>query len=141
MRILSSTGNRDGGIQGLPSSYVARAAYSAAVDEMRRRFRRGEVQEDPVEGLDGTPSPAPSPDRGAQAAEIHAGLRDCLQNLIRPRRVIVACRLQGYSVPETAAFTGWTRKKVEHLALRGMEDLRHCLEAKGLRPGREGHEA
>ena len=138
IRVTANLENRDGGFEGVPSSYLARAAYSAVVDEMRRRFRRGEVQEDAVEGMDGMPSPDSGPERSFEAAEIHTGLRDCLARLIRPRRVVVACRLQGYSVPETAGLTGWTRKRVEHLVLRGMRDLRHCLEAKGLRPGRGG---
>ena len=73
-----------------------------------------------------------------QAAEIHAGLDDCLGNLIRPRRIIVACRLQGYSVPETATFTGWTRKKVEHLALRGMEGSAPLPGGQGAEAGARG---
>ena len=68
------------------------------------------------------------------ALDVHEGLRDCLGNLAEPRRMAVACHLQGYSVPEAAGFLGWTRKKTEHLVRRGLMDLRTCLAGKGLTP-------
>ena len=83
---------------------------------------------------EGNPVELIGPEERAKAAEIHEALRACLGVLIRPRRIAVACHLQGYSVPEAATFTGWSKKKTEHLLRRGLEDLRGCLTRKGLSP-------
>jgi DNA-directed RNA polymerase specialized sigma24 family protein len=101
---------------------------------MRRRIRRLEVPEAEatVPAL-ACAHPAEQEDR-AIALDIHDGLRDCLRGMRRSRRVAVACHLQGYSVPDTARFVGWTTKKAEHLTRRGLADLRLCLSGKGLTP-------
>jgi RNA polymerase sigma factor (sigma-70 family) len=134
LRLLPANTDRGGGIQKVSSSYLSRVAYNAVVDEMRRRFRRPEVQPGEEKSLDGNPSGSAGPEEKARAAEIHEALRNCLKRMIRPRRIAVACYLQGYSVPEAAAFTGWSKKKTEHLLRRGLENLRACLAGKGLKP-------
>lgn len=133
VRLIAREG-RGGGIGSFRASYLERAAYSAMIDEIRRKFRRREVREGGDAMLDDRPSTSPEPDRTTAASQIHVGVRDCLAAMIRPRRIAVACHLQGYSVPETARFTGWTRKKSEHLVRRGLDDLRDCLTSKGLNP-------
>jgi len=125
---------RSGGESNLNPSYIKRAAYNATVDEMRRRIRRLEVREAEVAvPVRAYSRPAEQEDR-AVALDIHDGLRDCLRGMIRSRRLATACHLQGYSVPETARFLGWTTKKAEHLTRRGLADLRLCLSGKGLEP-------
>jgi RNA polymerase sigma-70 factor (ECF subfamily) len=134
MRLLSSGPAPGGGIRNVSSSYLSRVAYSAVVDEMRRRFRRSEVPTGNGRLLEGNPVGSIGPEERLKAAEVHEGLRTCLGAMIRPRRIAVACHLQGYSVPEAATFAGWTKKKTEHLLRRGLDDLRRCLTEKGLNP-------
>jgi RNA polymerase sigma factor (sigma-70 family) len=125
---------RSGGNPQHGASYIKRVAYNATVDEMRKHFRSREAPvEEPAE-LDQVAAGAAGPDDRAAALEVHEGLRHCLGKLAEPRRMAVACHLQGYSVPEAAGFLGWTRKKTEHLVRRGLMDLRTCLAGKGLTP-------
>jgi RNA polymerase sigma factor (sigma-70 family) len=129
MDVLRSGGNRD-----LSSSYLQKAAYSAAVDEMRRYFRRREVaEEDSPEVHEGT-SATPDPEQEAMASEIGRGITDCLGDLVQPRRLAATAYLQGCSVPEVGRRMGWSTKKAEHLVYRALEQLRECLTRKGLTP-------
>ena len=132
MRVLA-VHKKSGGKAEFGASYLKRVAYSATVDEMRKQFRRGESPGGDAQ-MERIPSPETGPERQSAAREIHHGLRDCLAGMIRPRRMAVACHLQGYSVPEAARFLGWTPKKTEHLVRRGIQDLRQCLASKGLEP-------
>lgn len=80
------------------------------------------------------PAPAVDPEQDAAAREIAHGIQDCLMHLLVPRRWAVALYLYGCTVPEVARRLGWTPKKAENLVFRGMNDLRACLTAKGLKP-------
>ena len=123
-----------GGMESYPASYLQRVAYSVVIDEVRRRLRKKEVPAAEASDPGGPAELGLAPSSGLGAGDIRAAMIDCLRALTGFRRVAVACRLQGYRVPEIAAFTGWTRKKAEHLVGRGLEDLRRCLESKGVRP-------
>lgn len=126
--VLQTGGNRE-----LSASYLRRAAYSAAVDEMRRHFRRREVSEEDST-LQSLTSAAADPERDALASEIGRGITDCLGDLVDPRRLAVTLHLQGCSVPEVGRRLGWSTKKAEHLVYRALEQLRECLTRKGLTP-------
>ena len=107
------------------SSYLWQAAYTATMDEIRRRSRRKEVAlEDSVA------------DRPAQGTDPELGLeiRDCLTRLAPPRRRAVGLHLLGFHAEETARVLGFGTKQVQNLTYRGLADLRRCLEAKGIRP-------
>ena len=123
-----------GGTPPFSSSYLKRAAFNAVVDEIRRCLRRSEVQEGGDVSLAVMPSLGPDQEARASASQIRAGLTQCLRGMIASRRQTVVCHLQGYSVPETARFLGWSAKKVEHLVIRGLNDLRTCMSDKGLTP-------
>ena len=125
---------RSGGNPEHGASYLKRVAYNATVDEMRKHFRSREAPVEEPSELDQVAAPAAGPEDRAAALDVHVGLRDCLGNLAEPRRMAVACHLQGYSVPEAAGFLGWTKKKTEHLVRRGLMELRTCLAGKGLKP-------
>lgn len=133
IRVVDLAGR--GGENAIPHpSYLKKVAYTVVVDEMRRSFHRSEVQEDPDSGLDANPGRGSSPEDALASRGLYHALRDCLGGLETPRRAAVACHLQGYSVPEAAAFLGWTKKKTEHLVRRGLTDLRSCLAGKGIEP-------
>jgi RNA polymerase sigma-70 factor (ECF subfamily) len=129
LKVLTSL--QGGGVAEPTASYLEKAAYSAAVDEMRRRFRRREVPED---GAFERAEPGADPERLAAAREIEGGITVCLEGLVRPRRLAVTLFLQGSSVPEVGRILGGSTKKAEHLVYRGLEQLRRCLTARGLAP-------
>ncbi len=117
-----------------PSSYIRQAAFSAMIDEMRRRRRRGEV---PLETADEEivlVEARASPERHTMSGEISAGVRDCLDRMAPPRRAAVTLHLLAYKVPQIAEKMGWDQKRADNLVYRGMQDLRECLRKKGLQP-------
>lgn len=129
LRKASCTGE---GNPGPGASLIARTAYCAMVDEIRRCRRRREV---PVNDTEDTlPAVAGDPERGTRAREIALGIRDCLMRLLDRRRLAVTLYLQGHTGPETAAILGWTSKRAENMIYRGLADLRRCLAGKGLTP-------
>jgi RNA polymerase sigma-70 factor (ECF subfamily) len=126
---------RDGEENGpLPSSYLHRVAFSAMVDELRRRGRRPEVPLEPDGRSDVHETRAATPEQVATAREIGRGLRACLAAIGGDRRAALTLRLLGFSVPGAARRLGWPAKRVENLVYRGLSDLRACLERKGLKP-------
>ena len=116
------------------SIYLAKAAYGATVDELRRLSRRREDPLDDVAIAESAAAPDAGPERSAASAEIGRGIRDCLGRLVRPRRLAVTLYLQGCTVPEAAGLLRWSAKKTENLVYRGLADLRRCLATKGLQP-------
>ncbi|HWM89233.1 MAG TPA: RNA polymerase sigma factor [Thermoanaerobaculia bacterium] len=122
----------------ISSSYLRKAAYSALIDEIRRCRRRREVS---LEDEGGEVDPvaersSAQPDPEAQSAGRQTGkaIRDCLAQMVRPRRLAVTLHLQGHSVPEIGRLMGWLAKKADNLVYRGLADLRECLGGKGVRP-------
>ena len=135
--VLIGLAARRGGGEGnrtFSSTYLAKAAYGATVDEMRRLCRR---REDPMEdpaALERMAATNVGPDREAASLEIARGIQDCLTRLGRPRRLAVTLYLEGCAVPEAARTLHWSVKKTENLVYRGLADLRRCLGCKGLEP-------
>ena len=122
------------GARQFPASYLRRAAYTAMIDEIRRRRSRGEV---PLEAIDADldlVEERANPERRCSASEIASGVRKCLQRLASPRRAAVTLHLLGYKVPRIAEKMGWKRKQAENLVYRGMDNLRECLSQRGLEP-------
>jgi RNA polymerase sigma-70 factor (ECF subfamily) len=116
----------------LGPSYLARVAYTATVDEIRRRRRRREV---PVgDAHERLPAGSIDPVRAVGAREIGDAVEACLARLLPNRRHAVALYLQGHNVPETGALLGWARKRAENMVFRGLADLRRCLAKKGITP-------
>ena len=125
----------------LSSSYLRKAAYSAVVDEIRRRRRRQEVplEDDrdaesplPATPIRTTPTAAPDPERRSAGRETGRAIRACLGELVRPRRQAVALYLQGHRIKEVGELMGWDAKRAENLIFRGLADLRSCLDRKGV---------
>jgi RNA polymerase sigma-70 factor (ECF subfamily) len=119
--------NRDPG-----ASLLARVAYCAVVDGIRRHRRRKEV---PV-GADqaSVPTAGPGPAERAAAEEIGRAIRTCLARLLPNRRLAVTLYLQGHTGPETASVLGWSLKRAENMIFRGLADLRGCLARRGVTP-------
>lgn len=117
------------------ASYLKKVAFTATIDEIRRRRSRGEVPLE-TEESDETSFAAVSagPERQAISRELAVALRQCLEELAPPRRMAVNLHLMGYKVPQMAKKMGWTRKQAENLVYRGLKDLREHLTARGLQP-------
>ncbi|MEM8960048.1 MAG: RNA polymerase sigma factor [Acidobacteriota bacterium] len=115
------------------SSYLQRTAYSALIDEIRRRKRRAEESlEEEDSGPIAFPDLSADPERLAQSKQLGRMMNDCLARLASPRRMAVVLHLQGHNVPESAEILEWGRKRVENLVYRGLADLRRCLTTKGV---------
>lgn len=115
------------------SSYLWRAAHSALIDEIRRLRRRKEVGlEEATDAGVALVTDQPGPEGDVVGREAGREVWDCLQGLVRPRRLAVTLHLEGYAAAQAAPLLGWNTKKVYNLVHRGMQDLRECLRAKGL---------
>lgn len=123
---------RSEGIVEFSPLYLRKTAYSAVVDEIRRSRRRREVAlgEDPV--ATDFAGGEPSPERQARGREAVDAVRECLGRMIRTRRLAVTLHLQGHRVREIARLLGWGEKRAENLVYRGLDDLRECLDGKGV---------
>lgn len=133
MHIMSRERPAGEGNPVLSTSYLYKVAYSALVDEIRRVRRRRETDlED--EAVAPIAIAKDNPERTAASREAGRGIRDCLGQMKRERRLAVTLHLQGHSVPEAARILEWAAKRTENLVYRGLADLRECLMAKGIRP-------
>jgi len=131
---LIEIAKESGGMEEPKSSYLKAVATSIVVDEIRRRYRRRESTIGDGSMMETRPAPIADPERLAGSRELGRGIVSCLKRLRDPRRRAVALHLQGYTIPDVAASLGFTVKKTEHLAHRGIADLRRCLVRKGLQP-------
>jgi RNA polymerase sigma-70 factor (ECF subfamily) len=113
------------------AGYVYRAAYSALIDEIRKRRRLREVPLEP--DLMALPA-AGDPERQAGARSTRETIAACLAALMVSRRRAVTLHLQGHSFGEIAALLSCPKKKVENLVYRGLADLRTCLTTRGVSP-------
>ena len=117
-----------------PSAYLEKVAYSALVDEIRRQRRRQETAMEPETMEQSIESERVGPDKLLLAKEISKHIQGCLEKLVEDRRMAVTLRLLGHSMQEIHTMLGWSEKRSENLALRGLSDLRRCLTAKGITP-------
>jgi RNA polymerase sigma-70 factor, ECF subfamily len=133
MRVLEARRKQGEGKQ-VPNAYLYRAAYTALVNEIRRRRRMNEVsiEEDGAAEMEGAQSA--NPERTLSARELGESIERCLGKVTRERKLAVTLHLQGYTVEEAARLLRFDRKRTENLVYRGMADLRECLSAQGIKP-------
>lgn len=113
-------------------SYLHRMARNAVVDAARQNRARCQRDRD-VLAL-GRPA-ARTPEDVVLDAELGETLAAHLERLSPARRDAVARYIRGERVPEIAAETGESPKRVENLVYRGLRTLRRTLTEAGLRPG------
>jgi len=130
---LVATLRRGDGKTGFSRVYLAKAAFGATMDEIRRQARRREATNGESVVVQ-TPARSANPEREAYSGETLRAIQDCLSRLSRSRRLAVTLYLQGCSVPETGRRMHWKRKSAENFVFRGLTDLRRCLQTKGVRP-------
>lgn len=133
VKLMKSQGLSEGK-PGISASYLWRVAYTAVIDEIRRRDRRREV---PLIENSAVAIPAasePDPEREATSRSIGEAIRDCLSQMAASRRRAVTLHLVGHTVPEISRLLDLGSKQADNLVYRGMADLRHCLSGKGVTP-------
>jgi len=118
----------------ISSAYLYRAAYTALVNEIRKRRRRNEVPMDEEAIAPSELSSPTTPERTLTARETGEAIRFCLSLLRRERKLAVTLHLQGHTIPEAAEVLKWSSKRTENLIYRGLGDLRKCLLSKGVTP-------
>ncbi len=116
------------------ASYLWRVAYTAVIDEIRRRDRRREVPLIEDSAITIPASSRPDPEREATSRGIGDAIRDCLLKMVDARRRAVTLHLVGHTVDEIARLLEKRSKQTDNLVYRGMADLRRCLSGKGVTP-------
>ncbi|MCB9669284.1 MAG: RNA polymerase sigma factor [Alphaproteobacteria bacterium] len=129
MRLL-----RAGVPEQLTGTYLSKVAYSAVIDEIRRKKRRQEVGMTPSVDERMADSKVLGPEQLARAGQIGQAVVEAVSELAPDRRRAVTLYLQGYPVPEIAEFLEWDRKKASNAVYRGLTDLREALKARGIDP-------
>ncbi len=118
------------GQSSLSAAYLKKVAYSAVIDEIRRRRREpaADLASDRVDieaATDHMQQEAPDTALG-DAMEVS------LQRLQPDRRRALTLHLLGYSVPEVACMLECNTKRADNLVHRGLAQLRAFLHEMGL---------
>ena len=117
----------------IQTSYVYRAALSAAIDLIRRRRARPEESlEDQAAAEEPSAAVRLQPDQAIEQAELGERIQRAVSDLPEPRDAVVRLYLSGYGREEIAGLMGWTEPKVRNLLYRGLADLRAKLLAQGI---------
>ncbi|MCC6243535.1 MAG: sigma-70 family RNA polymerase sigma factor [Gemmatimonadaceae bacterium] len=125
-------------IRDLPTSYVYRAAMSAAVDAVRKR-RREEEREPPLETVAPSALAASgSTDASVLASELRAAIARAMADMVPARATVVQMYLKGYDREEMMRLLGYTDDKIRNLLYRGLQDLRERLVKAGHRWPEDG---
>lgn len=120
-------------LQAQPSSaYLKKVAYSAVIDEIRRRRRRpaGDESQTRIE-IDAVADELPATDADASLGE---AIEVSLQRLQPDRRRALTLHLLGYSGSEVAHMLGCNSKRADNLTHRGLVQLREHLHEMGVSP-------
>ena len=119
-------------IEQFTTSYIYRAAISAALDLLRRR-RGGPAETVEVDAVQATlPSPARTPEAQLLDAELQSRILAAVDSLPDPRRAAVRLYLSGYEAAEITRLMGWTEGKTRNLLSRGLANLRERLRQDGI---------
>jgi RNA polymerase sigma-70 factor (ECF subfamily) len=114
------------------AAYLKKVAYSAVVDEVRRRRRQLATDA----GVDGVAVEAAVDESHSRTPEPKLGnaMEVCLQRLQDDRRRALTLHLLGHSGSEVARMLECNAKRAENLTLRGLAQLRDCLHGLGVSP-------
>lgn len=135
IRIWKAAGEAEK-LETLTSSYIYRAAASAAVDILRRRrARREQPIDEKIESVQELDTPAvASADADLISAEALTAIERAIDEIPVTRRAVVRMYLKGYDREEIGSLLGWSEAKTRNLLYRGLDDLRQRLTAMGIKP-------
>lgn len=119
-------------IESTRTSYVYRAAVTAAIDIFRQRRSQ-------VESLGETASREiaarrAGPDQDAELGDLTQRIQAALDSIVESRRVVVRMHLAGYPKEEITTLLGHTPAQTRNLLYRGLADLRAALTSRGITP-------
>ncbi len=136
IRLWRVDASASGKLDALKSSYVYRAALSAAIDLLRRRRARREdsLDDDGDHDAPATFAAPASADADTLASDAGRAVETALTMVVPSRRAVVRMYLAGYERQEIASLLGWSEAKTRNLLYRGLDDLRQLLTAKGIHP-------
>jgi RNA polymerase sigma-70 factor, ECF subfamily len=113
------------------AGYLKKVAYSAVIDEIRRRRR----QLPAIAGSDVDIEAAPDETQSTTPdTALGNAMEVCMQRLVDDRRRALTLHLLGYGGAEVARMLECNLKRAENLTLRGLAQLRECLQGMGLSP-------
>lgn len=132
---LMERANKEEEHEGFCATYIYRAAHNTVIDEVRKRRREVLVQD--LEPAISTESSAcapvaPTPCDHLRDGRLRQAIFHCLGKIRAERRIAISMKLQGHSTNEIARFLDWNSKRVENMTSRGRQDLRVCLQKKGI---------
>lgn len=120
------------------ASYIYRITANVIVDLARANSRHSnetplpEHRDESDSYQPDIDSEAPQPDSRLLNKELQQALMAAIETLPKDRRIAAKMRLQGYSVKEMMALTGWPYYKAENLSKRSMAALKEQLEKMGI---------
>jgi RNA polymerase sigma factor (sigma-70 family) len=131
LRVLraSTRGGKEPG--SLEASYLWRVAFSAVMDEIRRRRREGWVD---VETAPSVADGRGDPESDLRAEQVRQAIREGLQSLGPARQGAVTLYLHGFSLGDSARILGWTSKRADNQRYQGLVELRRYLRKRGIEP-------
>lgn len=115
------------------TSYVYRAAVSAALDILRQRRAYAADRTESVELHSGQlPARAPGPQGEMERAELGERILAAVDSLQPARQAAVRMYLKGYERAEIEELMGWSEARTRNLLYRGLADLRERLVEYGI---------
>lgn len=115
----------------LSAAYLKKVAYSAVVDEIRRRRRQLALDA----GTDhGDIEAAADETQSTPETALGDAIAACLQGQPPDRRRALTLHLLGHTGSEVARLLSCDAKRAENLTLRGLAKLRDCLQSKEVTP-------
>jgi RNA polymerase sigma-70 factor (ECF subfamily) len=116
----------------LSATYLKKVAYSAVIDEIRRRRR--EPAADLASDDADIEVAADHMHEEASDTALGSAMEACLQRLQPDRRRALTLHLMGHSIAEIACMLECNAKRADNLVHRGLAQLRAFLHEMGLRP-------
>lgn len=119
------------------SSFLWTLVRNVRREEINKRMRASRFHADSGDrqsSVVDAPDPAPTPHRKSWAHVIGGTIRGCLRRLNIRRRRALTMFLMGFRYKEIAHRLGYQSKSVENWVNRGRQQLRTCLEKRGITP-------
>jgi RNA polymerase sigma factor (sigma-70 family) len=113
------------------AAYLKKVAYSAVIDEIRRRRRQVPASAGPDVDIEAAPDETRS---ATPETALGNAMEVCMQRLQDDRRRALTLHLLGYGGAEVARMLECNAKRAENLTLRGLAQLRECLQGMGVSP-------
>lgn len=112
-----------------PSSYIYKAAIREAVRAMKREAHRAET---PLDEAEAEAAGGSDPHQALHARELAEAIEAAVSSLQRDRQRAVRAHLTGLELEEIMRLHAWSYQRARNLVARGMHDLRHELQRRGV---------